>query len=161
VHPATAKLALMLHEELADLADFREVLARESLVLQDNRTDDLPPLTARKADLAQRLGQRLHAREAVLADMGHASGATGMGAWLATLPAAMRDEQSGHWQRLLLLAQECRDEHALNGELITLLMTRNQKALTALLSAGGQPLTYGPDGQQRIGAGGGRRLGSA
>lgn len=161
MNSASARLALLLHSELTDLAQLREVLAQENLILQDARTDDLPAVTQRKATLAQRLEQRLHEREALLAEMGHPSAQAGMSAWLATLTEPIRSENTGHWQRLLHLAEECRNEHQLNGKLIGLLMTQNQKALTALLSAGGQPLTYGPDGQQRIGAGSGRRLGSA
>lgn len=161
MHPNSAHLALKLHTELSELAQFRELLAQESLVLQAGKIDDLPALTARKADLANRLGELLSARETLLAEMGYGAGATGMNAWLATLPDSIRGENTQHWQRLLKFAEDCRQEHELNGKLIGLLMAQNQKALTVLLSAGGQPLTYGPDGHQRIGPGGGRTLGSA
>ncbi len=161
MHPDSGRLALKLHEELAELTRFRALLAQESAVLQSTDIDRLPELTSGKAAAAAGLGSLLKAREATLLAMGHGTGRTGMEAWLATLPEAVRKENAEHWARLLLLGEECRSEHELNGKLIALRMAQNQKAMTALLSAGGQPLTYGPDGQQRIGTGGGRTLGSA
>lgn len=161
MHPDSAQLALKLHTELTELRQFRELLARETLILEAGKVDDLPLITERKGLLAARLGQLLQEREAVLTRMNLGSGLAGMTAWLATLPDPIRNENAQHWEKLLKLVGDCRREHELNGKLINLLMAENQKALAVLLSAGGQPLTYGPDGQQRIGPGTGRTLGSA
>lgn len=161
MHPDSAQLALKLRAELSQLQEFRELLARESVILQAGKVDELPPITERKGVLANQLGQMLQDREALLTKMDFGAGITGMTAWLASLPANLRDENSKCWDKLLKLVSDCRREHDLNGKLINLLMAENQKALTVLLSAGGQPLTYGPDGQQRIGPGAGRTLGSA
>ena len=161
MHPDSGRLALKLHDELTELTRFRALLAQESALLQSTEIDSLPDLTTGKAVAAARLGELLKALEALLSAMNHGTGRSGMDAWLATLPDAVRKENAEHWARLLLLGEECRNEHELNGKLIAIRMAQNQKAMTALLSAGGQPLTYGPDGHQRIGTGGGRTLGSA
>ena len=154
-------LAQILRQELAELGQFRELLARESALLQSTDIEALPEITSAKAVLASRLGELLQRREALLARLGLGSGQSGMQAWLATRADAEQKLDGERWTRLLQLGDECRREHALNGQLIALRMAQNQKALTALLSAAGQPLTYGPDGQQRIGPGSGRTLGSA
>lgn len=157
----SAALAQVLRQELAELGQFRTLLERESVLLQSADIDPLPEITAAKAVLASRLGELLQRREGLLARLGFASGQAGMQAWLASRADCERPADSECWTGLLQLGDECRREHALNGQLIALRMTQNQKALTALLSAAGQPLTYGPDGQQRIGTGSGRTLGSA
>lgn len=57
------------------------------------------------------------------------------------------------------LAAEARALNEANGKLIALRMQHNQQALTSLMAAADRSVTYGPDGQQRVGSG--RSLGKA
>lgn len=128
------------------------------MLLQNGDAEGLPSLTERKSALAARLGELLRDREQALTSTGFKPGREGMEAWLVSQPAAA--PAHAEWQHLLKLAEETRREHDINGKLIAMHLQHNQQALAVLMSAGGRPLTYGPDGQQR-GGGGGRTLGSA
>lgn len=159
--PAHAIVAQRLGDELALLERFRAMLSDEQALLQAGDADALPPLTTQKNSLAEQLALTMQQREQALVQLGLQQGRAGMEAWLASFPETSRLSHQARWQKLLSLADECRNEHELNGKLLAMRLAQNQQALTALLSAGGKPLTYGPDGQQRLGIGSGRTLGSA
>lgn len=156
--PHDILIAQRLADELGELERFLTLLDAEQAVLQQGEADKLPPLVAQKSALAARLGQLLAQREQSLINAGFAGGREGMESWLARQSNASRLLEQ--WQRLLTMAQTARDRQDTNGKLIALQLQHNQQALAALMSASGRPLTYGPDGQQRVG-GGGRALGSA
>lgn len=160
--PGPADLvADLLAAEWAALRQFRDLLAREQAILQQNQADELPAITQEKAAAAAELATLLQRREQALVAAGCGTGRAGMDAWIGRLAADRRPAQAARWADLLALTRTCRDEHALNGKLIASQLARTQQALSALMLAGGQPLTYGPDGQQHVGLGGGRSLGSA
>jgi flagella synthesis protein FlgN len=151
-----------LANEFAALCQFRQILLVEQEILKNNQADKLQPVVDQKSALAGRLGSILAERERLLTNGGFGTGRPGMDAWIKsiandTVASSMRSQ----WQNLLTLAEETRALHDVNGKLIALHLQSTQQALTALLSAAGRPLTYGPDGQQRIGSGSGRTLGSA
>jgi flagella synthesis protein FlgN len=132
-------------------------LLSEQEILRRGDADKLPPLSDKKSALAERLGALLKSRESALVQGGHTGNREGMELWLgASHPNPLRDQ----WSRLLQLATTARAQQEVNGKLIAIQMQHTQQALTALMTASGRPLTYGPDGQQRLG-GGGRNLGSA
>lgn len=154
-------VAGLLAEELAALRRFRALLSREQDILKANEADALPALSTDKQSVAEELAVLLRRREQALAGAGFESGRSGMLAWLARQSPTVRVPADAQWQELLALLAECRTEHEINGKLIAMQLARTQQALSALMIAGGKPLTYGPDGQQHIGLGTGRTLGSA
>lgn len=156
--PPTDTVSRLLSAELAELKNFRSLLAEEQLLLQRGDAEALSSLTGKKSALAARLGELLHERETALLSLGFSTGRDGMETWLKQQNIAATSLTD--WQQLLVLADEARREHEINGKLISVQLQNNQQALAALMLAGGRPLTYGPDGQQRVG-GGGRNLGSA
>jgi flagella synthesis protein FlgN len=158
ISPTDVLIGQRLAEELAELQKFCELLDTERGVLEKGQADKLPPLVQETSLLATRLGQLLAERERALTQAGFGGGREGMEAWLAQRPQDTKAQDK--WQQLLKLAEEARRLQALNGKLIALQLQHTQQALAALMSASGRPLTYGPDGQQRVG-GGGRALGSA
>ena len=158
ISPADVLIGQRLAEELSELQGFCEALAAERAVLEKGQADQLPPIVENKSKLATRLGQLLTERERALTQLGLGDGRAGMEAWLAQRPQDSKARDK--WQLLLTLAEEARKLQAVNGKLISLQLQHTQQALAALMSASGRPLTYGPDGQQRVG-GGGRALGSA
>lgn len=155
---ADSAVAAHLAGELAALEEFRTLLAEEQAVLKAADADRLPAIVAQKSVLTTRLGALLGLREEALRQAGFAAGREGMDEWVAKRAAGT--ETAHRWQRLLDLAVEARNEHETNGKLIMTHLQFNKQALGTLLSAAGSPLTYGPDGQQRVSASG-RSLGSA
>lgn len=151
-------IAARLAEELAALEEFHTLLREEREVLQAVAVDRLPNLVSRKSALTARLAALLAAREHALEAAGHAPGRDGMDDWINK--RAGGTESASRWRRLLELAVAARQEHETNGRLIMTHLQFNKQALSTLLAAAGSPLTYGPDGQQRLGTGG-RSLGSA
>jgi flagella synthesis protein FlgN len=156
---AVSRIAELLAVELSHLQSFATVLAEEQAELQAGKAESLNRITAEKSQLAAVLASALAERESALASAGHGPGRAGMEAWLAQAPDSIRRQASANWSSLLALAERCRADHEINGKLIAIQLAHTQQALAALMNAGGQTLTYGPDGQQRIG--GGRSLGSA
>lgn len=155
---ADQAIAAHLADELAALEEFRALLASEQEVLKAADADRLPAVVAQKSVLAARLGALLAVREEALRAAGFAAGRQGMDDWVAKRAAGT--ENAARWRLLLELAVEARNEHETNGRLIMAQLQFNKQALGTLLSAAGSPLTYGPDGHQRVSAGG-RSLGSA
>lgn len=156
--PPDPVIGQRLAEELGELQQFCKALDTERGVLEKGQADKLPALVQETSRLATRLGHLLSEREQALTQMGFESGRRGMEAWLAQRPHDAGVQAA--WQQLLSLAEEARRLQALNGKLIAVQLQHTQQALAALMSASGRPITYGPDGQQRVG-GGGRALGSA
>ena len=156
--PQDSLIRRRLAEELGDLRRFFSLLEAERDILTRGEADKLPPLVEQKSTLATRLSALLAEREQALANAGFPAGREGTEAWLSKLPPA--DPAREQWAQLLALAEEARRQQETNGKLIAIQLQNTQQALAALMSASGRPLTYGPDGQQRVG-GGGRRLGSA
>lgn len=153
-HQSATAVADLLAEEVRLLGSFVELLHQERQLLQDGTVDALPALAERKSALAGQLADLNGQREKQLAAAGLGSGRPAMEAWLATGPA-----HRTKWQKLLELADLARNLNETNGKLVAILMQNNQQALATLLAAGGQLVTYGPDGQQ-TGGGGGRSFGS-
>lgn len=151
------QLGAVLGEEIGKLRQFIELLQREQELLTRGDTEALLPLIEQKNGLANALGGYARMRENELVRLGLPAGRAGMEAWLASGSASA---PRGDWQTLLALAGQARDINAANGKLIGLHMQHNQQAFNALMGAAGRAMTYGPDGQQQIGAGG-RTLGTA
>lgn len=140
---------------------FVALLKREQEMLVAGQVDALLELMEQKSALATRLGDCSARREAALAQLALPPGRGGMEAWLETEAPAAASRK--HWNELLPLAAEAKTLNELNGKLIGTRLQHNQQALTALLGAAEQAMTYGPDGHTQVGggSGGGRSRGSA
>lgn len=155
-------LPRLLADELDALRAFVALLEQEQESLVAGQVDALLGLIEQKSVLATRLGDCSTRREAALGQMGLPAGRAGMEAWLASAPPAAESRQQ--WNELLPLAATARELNELNGKLIGTRLQHNQQALTALLGAAEQAMTYGPDGHTQLGgggSGGGRSRGSA
>lgn len=152
--PSATKVADLLGEEVRLLGAFVDLLRQEQQSLQQGTVDALVALAEKKSVMANQLTDLQGQREDLLAAAGLGKGRAAMDAWLTTAP-----DRRPRWQELLRLAEEARNLNELNGKLIGIQMQNNQQALAALLNAGGQFVTYGPDGQQTAG-GGGRSFGA-
>lgn len=139
-------LSELLAKELSELGRFCALLDEERNVLTGAQADRLPDIAAEKSLIAGRLNQMEMQREALLAAAGFPQGRSGIEAWLASRPD--EDGQRGRWNDVLKLARTARNGNETNGRLINLLLSRNQEALSMLLSGGTESI-YGVDGQQR------------
>ena len=155
--PELVTVGGLLDREFRALESFVALLRREQSLLEEGSTDSLAALAEEKLKAATELADFSATRDSKLMHSGMQPGRTGMEAWTAT-PAGAGYRQL--WQRLLELTAEARALNETNGKLINIRLQNNQQALSILMAAADQAVTYGPDGQQRAG-GGGRSLGSA
>ena len=141
-------LVLDLAEEESLLGQFVAALDREQSALTEGLIDELPRYAEEKSALATRLNQLATQRNAQLKALGVAADRAGLDAWFAAHP----DDQAAnkHWTGILALAAEAKELNRLNGELITMRLQHNARALEAL--HGGQHALdlYGPDGQSKL-----------
>ena len=152
---ARTRFAHAVENELAVLERFEKLLQREQALLVSGDTEALIALTPQKTELQQQL-QRQHDQLVQL--LGHeriAINADAVRSFCQGLP-----ETGARWERILELGAEVQALNELNGKLILERMQNNQAALTALLSAAGQPALYDAEGAARP-TGRGRHLGSA
>jgi flagella synthesis protein FlgN len=155
--PELVTIGGLLDREFRALQSFVELLRREQALLTGGSTDSLAVLAEEKLQAATELSDFSASRDSKLIHSGLQPGRAGMDAWTATPAGAGYRQQ---WLRLLELTAEARTLNDTNGQLIGVRMHNNQQALSILLAAADQAVTYGPDGQQRAAAGG-RSLGSA
>jgi len=146
-----------LAAEADAVARFVELLKLEQSALTKGNTEVLPELAERKGQLAVELSGLAAQRNATLAAQGLGTDRTGIAAWCAKHPGEKKVGKA--WTMILALATEARELIRLNGELITIRMQYNSKALEALRGANSSLDLYGPDGQAT--APGSRRINDA
>jgi flagellar biosynthesis protein FlgN len=150
-------LAGLIDQELQSLRTFVALLGREQDLLGQGAVEPLSALAAEKSMLVASLTRLAAARDVELAQLGLPAGRAGMAAWVG---GKADTSCQADWNQVLALATEARALNETNGKLIGLHMQDNQQALSVLMAAADQAVTYGPDGQQKAGSGG-RSLGSA
>lgn len=155
--PELVTIAGLLDREFRALQTFVALLHREQTLLEEGTTESLAALAEEKLKAATELSDFSASRDSKLIHSGLQAGRAGMETWTATSAGAGYREQ---WRRLLELTAEARAVNETNGKLIGLRLQNNQQALSILMAAADQAVTYGPDGQQHTGTSG-RSLGSA
>lgn len=155
--PELVTIGGLLDREFRALQSFVTLLRNEQTLLEQGSTDSLAALAEQKLQAATELSDFSASRDSKLIHSGLQPGRSGMEAWTATAAGAGYRQQ---WRHLLELTAEARTLNETNGKLISIRLQNNQQALSILMAAADQAVTYGPDGQQRTG-GGGRSLGSA
>ncbi len=150
-------LAGLIDQELRSLRTFVVLLGREQELLGQGAVEPLSALAEEKSALATTLVRFAAARDVELAQLGLPAGRAGMTAWVG---GKADTSCQADWNQVLALAAEARALNETNGKLIGLHMQNNQQALSVLMAAADQAVTYGPDGQRKAGSGG-RSLGSA
>ena len=146
---------MSLHRHLLDeVACIEALLAQldsERQAMTEGRFADLPPITAEKTRMLDRIAGLDRERELAQAALGFGPGRAGAQA------AAQSDEGLGRaWASLLALAEEVRDRNYRNGTMVYTHLDFTQKALGFLRRAD-RPF-YGPDGTTRTASGSGTRL---
>jgi flagella synthesis protein FlgN len=155
--PELVTVGGLLDREFRALQTFVTLLRREQTLLEEGSTESLAALAEEKLRAAAELTDFSASRDSKLIHSGLRPGRAGMEAWTATAAGAGYREQ---WRELLELTAEARALNETNGKLIGIRLQNNQQALSILMAAADQAVTYGPDGQQHTGPGG-RSLGRA
>jgi flagella synthesis protein FlgN len=155
--PAEPSLARALNEETHALRAFVGLLEDEQRALFDGNADQLLVIAEEKNRASSQLSRLGLSRAHWLSARGFGSGRAAVTTWLNQL--AHDSTQRAAWRQLLELASRAHALNQENGALIHSRMQHNQQALAVLLSASGQAMLYGPDGQTFAGPGK-RHLGS-
>ncbi len=141
-----------MHQELAELRKFVDLLTTEQQALLNNETDKLLELSANKSQVASLLTDFANARRKSLLENGKDT----MENWMAK----NAPEKLSLWQEIRTLANEAQQLNTTNGELIQSRMRSNQQALNVLFrDTSNHAGVYGPNGQANINSNG-RHLGS-
>ena len=138
-------LSNLLKRETESVSRFILVLGQEQEALKAGRPELLAAINSEKILLVDQLNQ-LGTERSQLADLtGTATDRTKMAAWLQKNP---QEKQSATlWVKLLKLAQEAKELHELNGQLIGLHLQRTTEAISVLTQQHKEHSLYGSNGQ--------------
>lgn len=155
--PSGNFLARHLGDEIALARDLVAVLRREQNALTLDDSDGIAAAYQAKAGLLQQLGRLSTERNLVLARRGYPSDRAGLDAFIASHAESAALAQAR--DQLMTVAAEADELNRINGKLIRLRLTHNQKLLAFLLGTGAESSTYGRDGRSSLAAASvGRRL---
>lgn len=125
-----------IQQQLKLLADFVQLLTTENqALLADPSNQDLVEITTHKNDYARRLASLDSKRTALLADLGYADDAAGINSAMAAHPA-LKSAFNDLWQ----LADQAETINNENGQLLSIFIEDNQRAIGTLRSLMGEGL---------------------
>jgi flagella synthesis protein FlgN len=105
----------------------------------------LPEISAAKIDLVEQLNLLEAERRTALGIVGDENTRAAMGVWLANKP---NDQTAAvNWKKLLNLAQEAKQLHELNAQLVGMHLQQTSEALVILTRQAEQHTLYGSNGQ--------------
>lgn len=133
---------------------FLDLLDQEAEALIKSRFDELPLITERKAQLAERITALEQEREQRQQAVGFAAGRAGGDAAAQAGGGSLQQV----WQELLEHAAQARDNNHRNGIMIHTHLDFVRRSIN-FLRAHGQSL-YGADGKHQVGLGNGHSLAS-
>lgn len=125
-------LQACMEMQAAVLTEFTQVLDQEALAMGEGRFGDLPPLIARKSELARQLGELDQERQS-----------------LQRSASSTALEEEPAWQLLRALASQARQANQRNGQMVHTLLDFTRQALASL--QGQQRSLYGSDGRPSAG----------
>lgn len=137
-------LRTLTSKEIKLVTELIALLRREQASLQTGNAPALPALVTEKGKLVEALNALARQRNELLASHGLGKDKVGMTAWLESNPGDR--VLKGSWQKLLELAEEARQIHLQNGQLVTLHLQETSGALAALNQEMQKSLLYGADG---------------
>ena len=148
----TTSLLQRLTLEHGAVAEFLDLLNRETDAMTQGRFIDLPHLAERKSQLADRIAILRRHRENEQMTLGFRADRSGAEA--ATTAAGPLEQEA--WSNLQACAAQAHERNHANGVMIHTHLDFTRQAISFLKSAG-RPL-YGPDGAHYSGTASGNRL---
>lgn len=144
-------LASLLKRETEAVSRFILVLGREQEALKSVSPELLSQINSEKLLLVDQLNQ-LGVERSQLADLaGTATDRSKMAAWLQQHP--QETQSAVLWVKLLKLAQEAKELHELNGQLISLHLQRTTDSISVLTQQHKEHSLYGSNGQSSANTG--------
>lgn len=146
-----SRLKQLLEEEKGLVTRFLDVLREEQSALVEGLAETLSGLSQTKLELVNALNAAEAARGAIIAASTAGNGKAEMKAWLLRHPAERA--ASLLWEDILGLAQEARQLHEMNGELIAMHLSKTTEAIDILTQRQKEAALYGSNGQAASGTG--------
>lgn len=140
-----SEIAAITEREIALISRFVALLKDEQETLKRADASALPEISAAKIGLVEQLNLLEAERRAALGIVGDENTRAAMGAWLANKP---NDQTAAvNWEKLLNLAQEAKQLHQLNAQLVGMHLQQTSEALVILTRQAEQHTLYGSNGQ--------------
>lgn len=138
-------IAAISEREIALILRFVALLKDEQESLKRANASALPEISAAKIDLVEKLNLLEAERRTVLGIVGDEKTRAAMAVWLTNNP---KDKTAAeNWKRLLNLAQEAKQLHELNAQLVGMHLQQTSEALVILTRQAEQHSLYGSNGQ--------------
>ena len=138
-------IAAITEREIALISRFVALLKDEQETLKRADASALPEISAAKIDLVEQLNLLEAERRTALGIAGDEKTRAAMAVWLANKP---NDQTAAvNWEKLLNLAQEAKQLHELNAQLVGMHLQQTSEALVILTRQAEQHTLYGSNGQ--------------
>jgi flagella synthesis protein FlgN len=138
-------IAAITEREIALISRFVALLKDEQETLKRADASALPEISAAKIDLVEQLNLLEAERRTALGIAGDEKTRAAMAVWLANNP---NDQTAAvNWEKLLNLAQEAKQLHELNAQLVGMHLQQTSEALVILTRQAEQHTLYGSNGQ--------------
>lgn len=140
-----SEIAAITEREIALISRFVALLQDEQETLKRADASALPEISAAKIDLVEQLNLLEAERRTALGIVGDEKTRAAMVVWLANNP---NDQTAAvNWEKLLNLAQEAKQLHELNAQLVGMHLQQTSEALVILTRQAEQHTLYGSNGQ--------------
>jgi flagella synthesis protein FlgN len=140
-----SEIAAITEREIALISRFVALLKDEQETLKRADASALPEISAAKIDLVEQLNLLEAERRTALGIAGDEKTRAAMAVWLANKP---NDQTAAvNWEKLLNLAQEAKQLHELNAQLVGMHLQQTSEALVILTRQAEQHTLYGSNGQ--------------
>ena len=140
-----SEIAAITEREIALISRFVALLKDEQETLKRADASALPEISAAKIDLVEQLNLLEAERRTALGIAGDEKTRAAMAVWLANKP---NDQTAAvNWEKLLNLAQEAKQLHELNAQLVGMYLQQTSEALVILTRQAEQHTLYGSNGQ--------------
>ena len=140
-----SEIAAITVREIALISRFVALLKDEQEILKRADASALPEISAAKIDLVEQLNLLEAERRTALGIVGDEKTRAAMVVWLANNP---NDQTAAvNWEKLLNLAQEAKQLHELNAQLVGMHLQQTSEALVILTRQAEQHTLYGSNGQ--------------
>ncbi len=140
-----SEIAAITEREIALISRFVALLKDEQETLKRADASALPEISAAKIGLVEQLNLLEVERRTALGIVGDEKTRAAMVVWLANNP---NDQTAAvNWEKLLNLAQEAKQLHELNAQLVGMHLQQTSEALVILTRQAEQHTLYGSNGQ--------------
>ncbi|MFZ6744397.1 flagella synthesis protein FlgN [Undibacterium sp. JH2W] len=141
-------IELCLQEEVSIMSSLAELLKKEQTALIESDVIQLNDFTQSKGQLVVQMTELEKKRNAYLQELGYKTDIDGMQAYLQ---ATAMQNSAQHWDTLLQLTAQAKEDNRANGLLINRRLSLNQATLNLLQQNTNQAGSmYGPNGQSTV-----------